>query len=290
MSYEIPKDIKYQEKILFNLSFEQALWVGLFGFIIFALFFKTNIAFEIKTTLSITIALAGIGFAFLNLQTKITHLISFLKKPRKMGYLDNSMKKFFGIKKIEKDSVYFQNGSVKAIVHVQPINFNILSTNQRKAIIASYKEFLHSLDFPIQIVMRTVNLDLEDYLQKLHEKAKKSKKPSIMNQFQDFKEFVQQYISENNVKNRLFYIVIPVEKSRTLFEKQHNPLHQLEIRTKLCQEKLRNCNLTTKRLKTNELVSLFASYSDGFIETGTNYESYLTIQKSLEKKTNHAPS
>jgi hypothetical protein len=186
------------------------------------------------------------------------------------------MENFIEVKRISDSSLFLSNGSAKAILQVQPLNFHILDVRHQQAIIASYKDFLNSLDFPIQIVMRTVNLSLEEYLKTLEIKVKKSKKEKLLKQFVDFKEFVTTFIENHAVKNRLFYIVVPTDEK--------NPKHvlsQLDIRVTLCQEKLKACNLTTKRLTTNELVSMLSSYFEGFIENENGYLSLLTL---LEKK------
>ena len=86
------------------------------------------------------------------------------------------MAKFLEINRIENDMVYLNNGSLKSLIHVQPINFHILSMRQKQAIIAAYKDFLNSLDFPIQIVMRTVSLNLRRLLKQLELKVRKQKK------------------------------------------------------------------------------------------------------------------
>jgi hypothetical protein len=284
MSYEIPKNLQYQEKIVFNLSFEQAIWVGLFGCLIFATFFKLPLIIEAKIVISLILAVLGAGFAFFNLRSHTITAWGFLSKPRQMGYLDPAMQKFLEIKKIENDTVFLQRGGIKATIHVQPINFHILSTRQKQAIIVAYKDFLNSLDFPIQIVMRTVNLNLDDYLKKLETKVKSQKKPHLTTQFQDFESFMRKYIEENSVKNRLFYIVVPFAQSKNPLESKSDPLEQLEIRVKLCQEKLKNCNLITKRLNTNELISLLSSYFEGFIEAENNYLSSISIFSGPKKK------
>lgn len=278
MSYEIPKNLKYEEKILFNLSLWQAGSLGLFGAIAAIIFTKTPLAFEIKAGIALVVALVGVGFAFFDLKEHAANSLGFITKPRVIGHLDKEMQKFIEVKTINNEIITLNNGAMKAILQVQPINFHILSARQQQAIISAYKDFLNSLDFPIQIVMRTVNLSLEEYLQHLEAKVKKAKNEKLQAQFNDFQGFVRGYIEQNAVKNRLFYIVIPAD------EKDQNKAHnQLGIRIKLCQDKLKNCNLSTKRLTTNELVSMLASYFEGFIETQNEYQSMLTL---LDKKQN----
>ena len=84
-----------------------------------------------------------------------------------------------------------------------------MRVEEQKAVIHAYKDFLNSLDFPIQIVMRTTNLNIDDYLYELRKSALEQKNPEIEKQFESFKNFVHEFIKENDVKNRLFYVIIP---------------------------------------------------------------------------------
>ncbi len=283
MSYEIPKNLKYEEKIFFNLSFEQSFWVGIFSILAFALFFRAPIPIEIRITVSLVLLGLGVGFAFLDFRKHATDLVNYIVSPKEMGYLTPKMAKFIEIDRIENEVIYLQNGSLKAIIQVQPINFHILSPRQKQAIISAYKDFLNSLDFPIQIVMRTVDLNLDEYLKRLEVTVHKQKKPALTIQYQDFEQFMRNYIEENSVKNRLFYIIIPFVQSKNPLEAKTDPLEQLKIRVTLCQQKLKNCNLLTKRLSSNELVSLMASYFEGFIEAENEYQKGFTLLRKEKR-------
>src|SRR3989344_256977 len=212
MGYEIPKNLKYEEKIVFNLSFWQACSLGLFGFLGAIIFLKTPLIFEIKAGIAIIFAGIGVGFAFFNLKEHAGNATTFLFKPRQISYMDKEMEKFVEAKSIKENLITLNNGAIKAVLQIQPINFHILSTRQQQAIVSAYKDFLNSLDFPIQIVMRTVNLSLDEYLKHLEMKVKKSKNKKLETQFNDFQTFLRNYIEEHAVKNRLFYIVIPSEE------------------------------------------------------------------------------
>lgn len=278
MSYEIPKNLKYEEKFFFNLSLMQAGWLGLFGALGAIIFLKTPLSFEIKAILGLVLLGVGGGFAFLNLKTHLITFTNYFLRPRELGYLSKQMEGFIEVNRIVDNTAFLSNGTAKAIIQVQPLNFHILDVRHQQAIISAYKDFLNSLDFPIQIVMRTVNLSLEEYLKTLETKVKKSKNEKIHKQFVDFKEFVTTFIDNHAVKNRLFYIIIPSGENNPKYV-----LSQLDIRVTLCQEKLKACNLTTKRLNTNELVSMLSSYFEGFIENGTGYLSMLSILEQTNK-------
>ncbi|VVB76113.1 PrgI family protein [uncultured archaeon] len=272
MSYEIPKNLKYEEKVIFNLSLWQAGSIGICAGIAAIIVFKTPLPIEVSGTIALLFVAIGGGLAFFNLKEYALNFAKFIFKPRQFGYLDKEMKKFIEISSVEENAIFLSNGLIKAIIQIQPINFHILSPRHQEAIISAYKDFLNSLDFPVQIVMRTVNLSIEEYLFKLEQRAKKTKNEKIKTQFNEFQEFVRKYIDEHAVKNRLFYIVIPSNEKKRI-----DALNQLSIRATLCQEKLKNCNLTTKRLSTNELISMFSSYFEGFIENSNEYRSVLTF-------------
>lgn len=277
MSYEIPNNLKYEEKLFFNLSLKQSIWLALFVIPAGLIFLKSPLGLEINATISIVLVLFGIGFAFFNLKEHLTTTYHFLTEPRQLGYLDEKMANFVEVKEISDDIVFLNNGKAKAILQVNPINFHILSNRHQEAIISAFKDFLNSIDFPIQIVMRTVNLSLEDYLRNLEVTTRKSKNELLRKRFVEFQEFVLDYIENNSVKNRLFYIIIPSDENK----KEHIK-NQLTIRTSLCQEKLKACNLTTKRLNTQELTTMLSSYFEGFIENGTEYQSLISILEKQE--------
>ena len=276
MSYEIPKNLKYEEKIIFNLSLWQAGSMGAFLALGAIVFMKTPFPIEVKAVIALLCAGVGAGFAFFNLKEHLITFTNYFLRPRELGYLSRQMEGFIEVTRIADNTAYLSNGSAKAILQVQPLNFHILDIKHQQAIISAYKDFLNSLDFPIQIVMRTVNLSLEEYLKTLEVKVKKSKREKLHKQFTDFKEFVTTFIENHAVKNRLFYVVIPTDEKNPKYV-----LNQLDIRVTLCQEKIKACNLTTKRLTTNELVSMLSSYFEGFIENGTEYLSMLSF---LEKQ------
>ncbi|MDO8537718.1 MAG: PrgI family protein [archaeon] len=305
MPYEIPQNLKYKEKILFNLTMPQVFWLGLFIGLAGIIFLKMPITIEIKIILAIILILFGAGFAFFDLFSFIQSILVYKKSIKKAGYFDKKLNEFIEVSKIENDCIYLKNNSMKAIIDVLPINFGILSTQEQKAIISGYKEFLHSIDFPIQIVMRTTNLNLDEYLFNLKQEVMLRENKQLLEQFESFKLFTQEFIQENTVKNRLFYIVIPFSNGasankasevvtflKNLFSKnkekslkqinKENAENQLSIRIELCKEKLKKSNLLAKRLNSEELTSLLASFFESSIQTQNNYFSQLILLKKFE--------
>lgn len=70
--YEIPQQLEYQEKIVFNLTFVQLIYAIIFAPIIFTIL-RSSMNLAIKMVLSISLAILACAFMFLNLAKKIQH-------------------------------------------------------------------------------------------------------------------------------------------------------------------------------------------------------------------------
>ncbi len=290
MAYEIPQNLKYEEKIIFGLTLKQFAWIGLFGILAATVFLKTNIDLYAKAIIAILFALSGISFAFLGFFEKLQTLFHFYKSPRGASFWDRKLDHFIEVNEIHNDTIYLNDGSARAVLQIIPIHFSLLSLEEQRAIVARFRDFLNSLDFPVQIVMRTVNLELNEYLASMQKKVSESRKKGLTEQFESFKTFIETKIESKKIKNRLFYMLIPTTQlstkpalflkktidSKEIFEKQ------LEIRVKICQEKLKKCNLLSERLNDAEIVSFLSTYFEGFIEAQHDYLSALTTKKEGE--------
>jgi hypothetical protein len=100
---------------------------------------------------------------------------------------------------IQDGIVIMTDGSVRTVLRIEPINFDLKSEQEQNAIIYAYQGFLNSLDFPIQFVIQSKKLDLERYLLRLKESQK---------QTEDYIGFLRQLITVANIMSKRFYVVI----------------------------------------------------------------------------------
>ena len=105
MSYEIPQQLQYEEKIIFGLTFRQLFYAAIFGIPCIIIFFKSKIDIYIKVI--ITSLLLGIAslFMFFNFSSYIKNILSWTKF-REMRMMDSKMIQFLGIAKIQNGVVY----------------------------------------------------------------------------------------------------------------------------------------------------------------------------------------
>ncbi len=113
-------------------------------------------------------------------------------------------------------TVIMTDGSLRAVLKLEPINFDLKSETEQNAIIYAYQGFLNSLDFPIQIVVQSKKLDLEQYLIRLEKSQKTVTNDLLRIQIEDYVGFVRRLISVANIMSKRFYVVVsyaPISKS-----------------------------------------------------------------------------
>ncbi len=291
MTYEIPKNLtKYSEEFLWGLSFRNFIYVAVFISAIALIILKLEmLSMYVRVIISLPIFLLMMAFVFGNLDEKLKAAHNLKSSLRDVGYYDPRIESFINIKEVRNNSVILKNGLVLAVIKVTPINFSILSDNQKDYVLAVYRKWLKSLDYDVQFNCRSVDIDINPWIESLEKKADYDTERFIV-----FKDWIKKKLENQKVRNRLFYIVIPlhtalVTKSsilddmKSLFSGEYGTnvdenaftisLNTLHDRVKHCKISLEACGLKVNRLNTNELLSVYSSY---FTNTEAASKSYLT--------------
>ena len=231
MGYEIPQQLQHKEKILFGLTFGQLGWLALFGTIILIIF-TSNASFTVKFILALFPGMFAVFFMFFDLSDWIKRIYTYLKF-RSASLQSKKMRELVQVKKVENNTI-FSDREI-SVLQVTPINFSIKTKDEQETITFGFQKFLNSLDFPVQFVVTTHNLNIDDYLAKL---GKQATDPKL---FEDFSTFMQSNIKENHMRNRLFFIVIP-------------KYSDLDIQTEVCKERLKGMGIQSKRITNKEIL------------------------------------
>lgn len=110
---------------------------------------------------------------------------------------------------IQERLVIFRNGSAAMIIETTAVNFGLLSEQEQDAIIYAYAALLNSLNFPIQILIRSERKDISAYLTLLTDAAKKQSSPTKRVQIESYRTFIAETVQRKNVLDKKFYIVLP---------------------------------------------------------------------------------
>src|SRR3989344_2721118 len=271
MTYEIPQQLEYQERIVFNLTFKQMFYALLFSPIVIGILFKLPIGIAYRVAIALLPSSLACVFMFTDLPKKFWNWWKW-RSYKEFKLEDKKMKEFFNLEKVEDDVLHLKNKRL-SIIKVEPINFSIKNQKEKDLIIVQFQKLLNSFDFPIQIVIATDSLNLDYYLQCLEKRAEK-----YVELFNNYKEYLHSIITTNSLLNRSFYLVIP--------EKEN-----LSIQTSVCEKLLTNMNLKFKTLKNEELTQCLSSffndiYSDE--DKPINQKDYLHCSVAPKQIINHA--
>lgn len=309
MAYDIPDKIQYKEKIAFGLTIRQLLYALVFVLIAFFAFQFIYLPGWFRFATPIIVILAGSPFIFFDWEKALKFRWAYYTGIREGGALDPRVQLFIGVRKIENDTVYLSNGQMRAILSVTPINFENMDEGKQESVILNYRDFLNQLTHPIQILVRTVNVDLADYFSRHDDRVERTNNQQLKNLYKDFKLFEQKYVSDNRVKERLYYLIVPYNSWNSFARRNKSTIEiakegitavfrreglegrdlvddetfrkELGDRTAILQQKLANCSLVSRRLPTDELISLFMSYFDGYVEVDEDYKSRVVVAKSF---------
>src|SRR3989339_1589424 len=113
MTYQIPQQLEYQEKIMFGLTFKQLAYAFSFGFICIMLFKFISFDYE-RYPLVMLFSTIGVCFIFFDAEVYIKNYWIFLKF-RKVSKKDPKLKEFLGIKSIEDNLIITSKGKKIAI-------------------------------------------------------------------------------------------------------------------------------------------------------------------------------
>ncbi len=115
-----------------------------------------------------------------------------------------------GIKDILDDLIITSKGSVTMVIQTSSINFDLLAEYEQDNKIYAFAGFLNSLNFRIQILIRTKRIDISNYLDYLKANLDRAEiSEGLRKQLNIYTHFVQKLIVQNDVLDKNFFIVIP---------------------------------------------------------------------------------
>ena len=106
-----------------------------------------------------------------------------------------------------------KDGSFRAVVAAKSINFDLMSEVEREGVEFSYQNFLNSLSFTTQILVRSQRIDIGPYLERLQSIRKENDNMLLGVLMDDYINFIDILSQEANIMDKSFFIVIPYYSS-----------------------------------------------------------------------------
>jgi len=120
------------------------------------------------------------------------------------------------VRDILDDLVITKSGSVALVIQTNAINFDLLAEYEQDNKIYAFAGLLNSLNFHIQILIRTRRIDISNYVNYLKRQKQPSVSEGLKRMMKIYTQFIQNLIVQNNVLDKNFFIVIPYNPAASL--------------------------------------------------------------------------
>lgn len=194
-----------------------------------------------------------------------------------------STQEFVPIKDIRGNVVIQDSGQYNMVLLASSINFALKSHDEQAAVLAQFQHFLNTLDFSLQIYVKSRRLNIEPYLSRLSRLETQQDNDLMRVQLREYIQFVRTFTNSVDVMRKNFFVVIPYSptklrvssglsnvfspkrgtkrlgaSSAVVRDEEFEELRiQLEQRASLVAEGLSRCGVRTVVLDKDDLVDLF---------------------------------
>ena len=193
------------------------------------------------------------------------------------------------ISELRDNLVIMRDGSFRAVIACQSINFDLMASEERDAVEFAFQDFLNSLNFTIQILIRSQRVDIGPYIDQLISLRRSNDNMLLGVLMDDYINFIDQLSQEANIMDKSFFIVIPyytspdaeklVEQTRNFFlsfsTKQKAPTvtridrqtyekaaSEMNNRVTSILAGLNNIGVRAARLNTKQLAELYYNFNN----------------------------
>ncbi len=181
---------------------------------------------------------------------------------------------FISVKEIRDGVIILKDGTMVSLLMTSSLNFALKSSDEQKAILLQFQNFLNSLEYSTQIYIQSKKLDIRQYIAVMENRRKEQINELIKIQTKEYIEFIRNFTENVNIVSKNFFIVISYNppiiqtsgginklfgkttdsaKKSTSFEEGRT---QLEQRVNVVEQGLSRTGLRLARLGTEETVEL----------------------------------
>ena len=146
--------------------------------------------------------------------------------------------------------IKLKNGKMVKIIKVYPINYDLKSDFEKKAILNSYKAFLKNCNFEMQMIIQSNKEDISQNISKINQQKEIEKKLNqnhIVNLSNLYIDFIKQKNKEKLSSSKNFFILISSTKSPE--NNEENALQDLKEKYFKIKDSLTRCGNAIDEIK-----------------------------------------
>lgn len=119
-----------------------------------------------------------------------------------------STQKYLKIGEVRENTIIMDDDTLTSVLLVSSINFALKNEDEQNAIIGAYVNFLNNVNFPLQIVIQSRELNIDSYLNDLKEKEHSQTNELLKAQTAEYIDFVNQLVAMGKIMSKRFYVVV----------------------------------------------------------------------------------
>lgn len=119
--------------------------------------------------------------------------------------------KFVDVKEIKSGVVFLKNGSMRQVVIVSGVNFDLKSEDEQNLILNTFQNFLNGLDFSVQFLIHSRKMNIDSYLVRVQKRRDEEENELLKIQIEEYANFVKTFVEQNAIINKTFFVVVPYE-------------------------------------------------------------------------------
>ncbi len=192
------------------------------------------------------------------------------------------------ISELRDSLVIMKDGSFRAVIACQSINYDLMSEMERDGVEFSYQQFINSLNFTTQILVRSQRVDIGPYIERLAKIRRENDNMLLGVLMDDYIDFIDALSQEANIMDKSFFIVIPyypdpnaekvLQQTKNFFKsfsRGKEPqvtkidrttydaaVKEINNRVESVMNGLYNIGIHSVRLNTRELASLYYNFNN----------------------------
>lgn len=219
---------------------------------------------------------------------------------------DSSTQRHLPFSQIRENVIIMKDNSGRLVLECSTINFLLKSEEEQNSIIISFQRFLNSLDFPVQILIRSKKLDIDWYIKNLNELWKNQKNQLLQEQTYEYVAYLNKLVEVAQIMKKEFYIIIPYDsewersvrdnsflgvfrnfwlainnandiiKIRSQIRNFNNIKRGLYNRMNSVKTSLENIWIKTRELEKTELIKFLTDYYNPSLDSHSNLQWEIT--------------
>lgn len=186
-----------------------------------------------------------------------------MKNIKKKKEVNISTQEWVPINNILNNGIIKKENQYLKILKVTPINYNLKSDLEKKSILNSYKVFLKTCNFNIQILIQSSKENLEKNILNIQKNIQKKENKYLKKLSEDYIEYINKINLNKKSSSKNFYLIVSKELEKgqeynESFEIIVNDLKEKYFKIKEC---LSRCGNSVVEISTREeALKIFNSF------------------------------